>query len=196
MASSASNYSAKLLDKYRDVYIGFDDWTLPTIELFKERMGAIGIEVTNVYWSGFASQGDGAMFEGAVVDWGKYLTHLGYDDPILANTAEWYWDYRWKQHGHYYHERSVSYDENVFLPENPYLPGWDVNQASDEDKFRAEVWTATMARHDLLALTEKIQEDLRDHMRDLYRALETEHDHLTSDESIIEYLDANDIEQE
>jgi hypothetical protein len=197
MATSKSQpeYSDELIDKYRNAYVDFDDWYDFVYSDFKERMEAIGIEVAKIYFSGFWSHCDGACFEGAVKDWGKYLTHLGYDDPILVDAAELNWHYRWAHSGHYYHEHSVSYDDGIWSPENPYTSGYYGGlEVPDEDAFRGAVWDAALEQHDMLALSEKIQEDLRDHMRDLYRQLEKEYDYLTSDEAVIEWMEANDID--
>lgn len=192
---SPPKYSDELIDKYRAVNVEFDDWYLHVYEVFKERLDNIGVFVDKIYFSGFWSQGDGAMFEGWVKDWDKYLTHLGYTDPILIDCAINNWAYRWTHSGHYYHEYSVSYDDNIHHPENPYTSGYyGGRDIPEEDQFRGAVWDATLEQHDLLALSEKIQEDLRDHMRDLYRELEAEHDYLTSDEAVIEWMEANDID--
>jgi len=194
-SKSPTKYPDELIDKYRDVCVDGVDWADFVISEFKERMEAIGIYVDNVYWSGFWSQGDGAMFEGWVRDWGKYLAHLGYTDPILVDTATNNWAYRWTHSGHYYHEYSVSYADEVFLVENPYTSGYYGGlPPPDEEVFRGQVWDAAMGQQVMLALTEKIQEDLRDHMRDLYRQLEKEYDYLTSDEVVLEWLEANDID--
>ena len=193
-ASPQPNYPDELVDKYRNIYVDFDDWFDNVQSEFKERMRAVGIDVDRIYFSGFWSQGDGAMFEGRIEDWGQYLGHLGYDDPILIEAAVGNWYYKWTHSGHYYHEHSVSYDDGVFSPENPYTSGYWSRDIPEEEQFRGAVWDAMMERHDLLALTEKIQEDLRDHMRDLYRELEKEYDYLTSDEAVIEWMVANEID--
>ena len=190
--SALPEYSDEMIEKYRTINVDFDDWSTWTQDGFKERMEAIGIYVDRIYWSGFWSQGDGAMFEGWVQDWGKYLTHLGYTDDTLIETAINCWTFSWKQSGHYYHENSVSFDDGIYLPDNPYT-NWKVED-TDEDRFRASVWESVMAQHDLLQLSEAIQEDLKDAMRDLYRALEDEYDSLTDDESVVEAMRANDID--
>jgi hypothetical protein len=180
-----------MIEKYRTINVDYDDWYQPVYEMFKARMEAIGIFVDRIFWSGFWSQGDGACFEGNVQDWGKYLTHLGYDDATLIDAAVNCWHYKWEQSGHYYHSNSVSYDDGVYLPENPY---WHWHQPEMNDEFRAAVWDATMERHDLLRLTEAIQEDLKSSMDDLYKELEEWYDDLTSDESVVEAMVANDVD--
>jgi hypothetical protein len=196
-SNSQPKYSDDQIERNRNINVDFDDWYDCVYSDFKERMRAIGIEADRIYFSGFWSQGDGAMFEGSVSDWGLYLQHLGHNDPILVDTAKENWTYRWSHSGHYYHEHSVSYDDGIYMPENPYTMGYyGGRDIPDEEEFRGAVWDATMERFDLLALSEQIQEDLRDHMRDLYRELEAEYDHLTSDEAVIEAMEANDIEPE
>lgn len=196
-SKSPPKYSDERIEEYRTALVDCSVWSDCVTQDFTNRMEAIGIEVDNVYWSGFWSQGDGAMFEGRVKDWGKYLAHLGYDDPILIDAAENNWSYSWRHSGHYYHEYSVSYNDEVFYPENPYTSGYYGGlDVPEEERFRGAVWDATLERHDLLALSEQIQEDLRDHMRDLYRQLEAEYDYLTSDEAVIEWMEANDIDQD
>lgn len=83
---------AKVLDKYRHINVD-DDWYEHIYEAFKEK--AEGFEVSKIYFSGFSSQGDGAMFEG------RYLLDEGY------------WEVRHR--GHYYH--AYSRNVNTDLPE-------------------------------------------------------------------------------
>lgn len=194
-SKSPPKYSDELIEKYRLVHVEYGDWYDCVYQDFKERMRAIGVNADKMYFSGFWSQGDGACFEGDIRDWGKYLTHLGYTDPILINCADNNWSYRWTHSGRYYHHKSIDYQDDLYLPDNPYTEHpWTSDFISDEDEFRGTVWAATMGQYDLLALTEKIQEDLEDHMQDLYRQLEAEYDYLTSDEVVVEWLEANDID--
>ncbi len=183
----------ELIDKYRDAYVNDHGWDSELIEQFKQDMSDIGVQVDGVYWSGFWSQGDGACFEGHIKDWGKYLTYLGYTDHILTNTAIEWWSYRFTHRGNYCHENSVDYDNNIFLPESPYVRPWQANEIGDADIFRDAVWNAAMARYDLLELSEKIEANLKQHMVGLYKKLEQEYEHLTSDESVIGFLKANEI---
>lgn len=194
--SNANNWPRELLDKYRTINVEDSWWSNERINDFKADMLAVGVQVVMVHWSGFWSQGDGACFEGYVDDWGKYLTHLGYTDSILIDTAREWWSYRLKHRNNYCHENSVDFDNNIYLPENPYTSGYYGGHVDldEEDQFRAAVWDATMARHDLLELTEKIETDLKDRMKKLYRTLEKEYDHLTSDEAVAEALEAYNID--
>jgi len=188
MATTASQpkYPDNLIGKYRDVYVEHSDWYEHTYDEFKERMEAIGVRVDEIYFSGFWSQGDGACFIGKINNWGKYLEHLGYTDPILADCAEENWTYQLTHRDRYYHEYSVDHSHDIHLPDNPY--------DEEDDPLRHAAWGAVMNQFDLLGLEQEILEDLRDHMRDLYKKLEQEHDHLTSDEVVTEWLEANEID--
>ena len=180
-------YPKDLIDKYRDVLVGHGDWYESVYEHFKEMMSVIGIRVDKVYFSGFWSQGDGACFEGRVEDWGKYLLHLGYDNLILHQAAEDSWSFSWTHSsGRYYHEQCVTYNDEIWRPANPF----------DEEKapLQYDTWANTLGVFDLLQLTEEMKENLRGHMRSLYRTLEKEYDHLTSDETVSAWMQDNYIE--
>lgn len=188
-------YPDSQVDEYRYVLVEDSDWSEPVIDAFKDRMSNIGIYVDEVYWSGFCSQGDGAMFEGSVADWDRYLKHLGYDDPVLISLAEYSWSMKWTHYGHYYHHKSVSYSEDLPMTDNPFRYAWG-HSTSDDDDFRAAVWDAAIAKYDEETIFEAIKEDLEDHMQTLYHELEEEHDSLTTDEAVIDWLQANEIEPE
>lgn len=55
----------KALEKLADINTDFDDWHNFIFEDAKMIADRIGIDITNIYFSGFSSQGDGACFEGS-----------------------------------------------------------------------------------------------------------------------------------
>lgn len=183
---SELRYPKDLIDKYRDVLVCHDDWYESVYEHFKEMMSAIGIRVDKIYFSGFWSQGDGACFEGEIEYWGKYLLHLGYDSLILHSVARDYWNMKWSHRGRYYHEQSVFFEDELWRPHNPF--------DEEEEPLRHDTWANILGSFDLLQLTEEMKENLRGHMRSLYRTLEEEYDHLTSDETVSAWMQDNYIE--
>lgn len=186
--TASSRYQRKQIDEHRTINVDYDDWWDTIYDDFKAKMTNIGVDVEKIYFSGFWSQGDGACFEGRVEDWGKYLEHLKYDDPILSNTAATAWSLSWYHRGNYYHEQSVVFNDEIYLPDNPF--------DEEEDTLRHDAWDNAMQVHDLLKLTDEMKEDLRGHMKKLYRALTLEYEWLTSDEAVIEAMIANEIEPE
>jgi len=53
----------KAIENLHDLNTSYD-WDQFITDDFKEKMNAIGFVVSNTYFSGFWSQGDGACFEG------------------------------------------------------------------------------------------------------------------------------------
>ena len=178
-------YSPKHIDKYRDVLVTHGGWDVYAKEAFKKQMNNIGVAVYDVHYSISCSQGDGACFAGHVSNWGLYLLHLGYDNPILASAAH-DWDMAWNHTGRYCHEYSVTYDENLWANINPY--------DEVEQTLKFDMWANVMNTFDLFRLSNDIKEDLREHMRALYRTLVTEYEHLTSDEVVSDWMRSNEIE--
>jgi hypothetical protein len=125
-----------------------------------------------VYWSGFASQGDGACFEGTweasrINTRALYrhapkdaeLRRIGHAFAALKKAAPRGWG-RVSHRGHYYHEMCTAFDTD--------------NMREDRE--------------------EQLKEASRDLMRWVYRALENEYDYQTADEQLVESLKANEYE--
>ena len=131
----------------------------------------------SIYFSGFASQGDGACFEGwygyekqstrKIRDYAPQDSKLHAIADSLAQLQRRNF-YRLRatiRHtGHYCHRYSVSID---------------VTRDDDASPSMGDI--------------EQLEELLRDLMLWLYKTLEAEHDYLTSDEAIIEALEANAV---
>lgn len=145
----------------------------------------LGIDITKIYFSGFASQGDGACFEGSY-EYSKgsqkkireYAPrdedlHRIADNLFAVQSRAFYSVTATVRHrGHYYHEMETEFD--FYYKDWGYgaSRGWYV------DKFQAEI-------------EEGIKEALRDFMRWIYRRLEDEYYYLTSEESFIEEAKIN-----
>lgn len=186
----------EILDKHRHWNTEYTEWWDSVYDGFKEEMYVIGIDVHRMYCTGFSSQGDGACFEGGVNDWPKFLESVGYTCPALITLADTGWRFGVEQKGHYYHENCTRFDA--------CLNTLDSNDADDDDDFarffspyKSEIqtaaWMALIADYKRLDLEEAFEEEFKRHMRDLYSRLEAEYDHLTSDEVVLESLDANDM---
>lgn len=182
-------YPQKQLDANRYVNVDNTWWHEHIKEQLVCVMAAIGVYVEEMYFSGFWSQGDGACFSGFVDDWGKYLGHLGYTDSKLHTVADDAgWMVSWKHSGHYYHENCVQFSFENFDMVNPF--------DEEEDPIRYAVWQHTVGQTDMHKLERDIVENLKDHMRKLYKDLEAEYEYLTSDEVVAETLDTHGDEPE
>jgi hypothetical protein len=156
---------------------GMFDWDEFVKEDFAEVAAILGVTIKNIYYSGFWSQGDGAMFEGTyyyakgsakkIREYAPQDTTLhGIADTLAALQKPYFYGLSAtvKHHGHYYHSNS-----NIIEVEcdDPYR---DIDRGAENG----------------------IKEALRDLMNWLYRSLEREYEFQTSDESIAEACEAND----
>jgi hypothetical protein len=184
------------------------DWHDMVIEGFKEDMKEIGVEVDKVQFSGFWSQGDGASFTGEVTDLEEFLTKTGmnknsnltidlieakelsneiqdfdspYDQPI-------YIIFRRISH-HYSHENTCDTDVSGDLGgEDTFI----MSELGGCDGF-----TMSIKVSDFLSTLEEMIEKWREKTcNKLYRDLEKEYDYLTSEEGIVDYIDALGIDFE
>lgn len=145
----------------------------------KEIGKLMGIDITNIYYSGFSSQGDGACFEGSY-QYRKGSVKLVKDyapkDTVLHNLVtrlqavqktNFYGLLAYVKHsGNYYHQ----YCTNISVEHN-------YNNISISSETEDEVI-----------------EILRDFMAWIYDRLEKEYNYLTTKEAIIETIEANDYD--
>jgi len=186
----------KLIEKYRDINIDHDWWE-PVYDWFMEDMAAIGIHVEEMYFRGFWSQGDGACFEGYVNNWLVFLAAHGTHNPILAAHARNHFNFSSKHTGHYYHENSVSYDYDLPLPESSIDTQFAACYSPyPVDDLRTSAWLAVLNQQSHDRLLNTFEDTFRSHMQDLYKRLEGEYEHLTSDEVVWEAIIANDLDKE
>ena len=183
--------SEKLLDKYRDLNVQ-DTWWDSVYEDWVNKLIDLGMNLTSgdISFSGFWSQGDGASFECRfVLD--TFLEKHGLAEKYPAAL---YWakqeqlDARMVR---FSRSRSHQYCVHAELEDNAYVD----SQAAAEGDVReavAEAMFNTLAT-ELEGLEEDINDTCRGYMQEIYSALEQEYEHLTSDETITEYLTENEI---
>ena len=183
----------KILDEHRYWNVEHDDWWEFVYDGFKGDMAKVGIEVDKIYFSGFCSQGDGACFEGRVKDWTLFLPSVGHTSAALIDHASMHFYFRVEHSGHYYHENCTSFSSDMMLPEGQEDEEFiDSCSPYEEDSLLEAVWMIELDKFDENTLHEEFIEVFKDHMRDLYKRLDDEHDHLTSDEAVLDSLEAND----
>lgn len=150
-----------------------------TIEDAKQGFAFMGFDVSNVYFSGFSSQGDGACFEGswspAKVDATKLKGHAPIDKE-LHRLADIFAklsaqipsaSFTVKHSGHYYHQYCTVFDFAYDDCENP--------SESALPEFEKQAIDAA-----------------RDCMAWLYRTLEKDYDWQNANEQVDENMRAND----
>ena len=186
----------EILDKHRQFNTEHLNWWDSTYDEFKIDMDAIGIDVDKMYFSGFSSQGDGACFEGRVYDWPKFLESVGYTCAALTALADAAWSFKVEHRGYYYHENCTSFTSDMVNP-NDYYEGALEDFVDKYSPYSTDIqnaaFVAILKGYDYSKLHDEFEEAFKGHMRTLYRSLEAEYDHQTSDESVLEALAANDM---
>jgi hypothetical protein len=186
----------EILDKHRHYNTEHLDWWDAVYDDFKADMLATGIDVDKMYFSGFYSQGDGACFEGRVDDWPKFLESVGYTCPALTALAVESWKFRVEHRGHYYHENCTSFTSDMVSPDD-YTDDVLGDFVDENSPYKTDIqnaaFVAILKGYDYDKLHEEFEQEFKSHMRDLYNRLEVEYDSLTSDESVLEALHANDM---
>lgn len=196
-AALTDRQKSAILDKHRDWNVD-DDWWDYVYEHFIEDMNAVGIEVDTtsertangrrtpphpcIWFSGFCSQGDGAYFEGRVSDFRlfaplvgpKYVRLFSGQEIIDATSLQWAGE-------------AMRVEATLDLIENPY--------DREENPLR---WHARESLgQELSKLWDEFEGDaqqkINDYASKLYADLEKEYEHLTSDEAVLESLEANDM---
>ena len=172
---------SEILDKYRHWNVEHLEWYEFVFEDAKEAGKRLGIDIDNIYFSGFSSQGDGACFEGdyryekqsvkkirdyAPLD--KELAEIAQTLQAIQRPYFYQITAGVKHRGHYNHENCTVVD--VYNNLNEYNINTDLEDA--------------------------ITDALRDFMRWIYKSLEREYNYLTSDEAVAESLDANEYDFE
>lgn len=143
----------------------------------KEVGKVLGIDISNIYFSGFSSQGDGAQFMG------DYEYRKGASKEI----------------------RSYTNDEELHriaddLQEIQRRNFYSISASVSHDGHYVHEYCTTINVHDSRDIDvsddteESIKELMRDYMRWIYRSLEREYEYLTSDENIDEMMVANEYE--
>ena len=169
------------LDKLRETCHDYEWWDF-IFDDAKAIGKLIGIDITNIYFSGFSSKGDGACFEGNY-EYNKNSVVLVKEyapqdeelhrivSELAAHQRKRLYQIRAsvKHSGHYSHRFCTQIDVDF---ENHFAVG---------DSYDSEV------EADIIEL-------LRDYMHWIYKRLEAESDYMMSDEAIIESIDANEYE--
>jgi hypothetical protein len=180
------------MERYRDINVDHDWWDC-TYDYWKSRLARLGVDVDEISFSGFWSQGDGACFTGLVSSKNikRFMRIHGMREQyrplyiILDQIEAWVGIYR--SSSHYAHPYTVRFSADIDDPNN-----WI---DSDTDDLREAM---------LLELYEQAMlwwpdfetdcaEILRGYMDDIYRDLEKEYEYLTSDEAVREAIEANEL---
>jgi len=177
----AEDIQKKVIEKNRYIEVQFNNWYEGTTEDFISTSEEKGFKATKTYFTGFSSQGDGAMFEYDGIE--DFLLHEFIDEQktISPMRKKWFKSQavvsgKGKHQGHYHHEGCCYH--NIYLE---FKDSYSVapNIADWIGSFDEEFERFIISRYQGIA-------------KELYRDLEKDHDNLISDESVKEGLIANE----
>jgi hypothetical protein len=165
-----------------------------------------GFEIDDIRFSGFWSQGDGASWTGSINIKAFLDYHLKEDNPdfgryfilqaLIAENQDWVAPYTNVNRSgfHYVHD-------NMMRLESISYSNLECLDANDEERLQEE---GPLQRADIYQLREGadidqlidtletwILEEAQAYARQIYKDLESEYDHLVSEESLIEAAEAN-----
>jgi len=170
----------KVIEKNWDINT-YDDWYELILENFKVD-NTNYFEIGKIYFSGFHSQGDGAMFEYNDIysdlfldDFLNTLSIPKWKKIILKNCV--YISGKGTQSGHYYHEKSIYHSIYIEDKNNGYYS--NINNLIESFSENLESF---------------IIEKYEDLARELYKNLNDYYDELTIKEAIIETIKENKCE--
>ena len=162
----------KVLEKYRDINV--EDFTQVIDEYkFKEPIEEAGFNNPYLNWDLSCSQGSGASFDCDSIDVSKALKDWDYHHKKwVIQILEQFYTVKVSQNSfanHYVHEKTR------YVSIKGYLPDF---YSRIEDGIEVAIKYIERLRLDLCG--------------DLYKSLQDEYDNLTSDEMVIETLEANE----
>jgi hypothetical protein len=187
-----SSQRTALLEKYRYINTEYDNWWDCVESDFVDEMKSVGIDVSGIHFSGFWSQGDGACFVGNLGDATVYLDHHHQGQyPMLRKLIEVGGGLyvKCRHEGRYYHENCT-----VIWADADTLTGM-IDQPTEFHEQVVGEWQRLLGI-ELDDFEKDVTEQWRTYMRDLYRKLEEEYDHLTSDDVVWETIEANELIEE
>ena len=168
----------KAIEKYYYTNVEYHDWSEWIREDFISQTK--DFEVDNVLFSGFHSQGDGAMFEYSSISQELFneainsLNIPNYKKSAMIKGG--YVNAKGNQLGHYFHEKSCN-----------HIFDFETNNC-DHDNI------GDLFYDNSIELESFVTNSYEDIAKELYRSLEKSYEYLTSEESITETLVENEYE--
>ena len=173
----------KIMLKNWDYEVKDSRWYTNVYEQFETDLEGTGFEADDIYFSGFSSQGDGAMFEGSFElskDSELSLIESYVKDKRivkLIKAGRIWLEVEFKHWGHYHHENSHTAWLAVELYGDHISDGYQIESYLNDG-----------------TVYEAVRDSYRDLCKSLYRQLNDEYNYLTSKEYLLDYFKQNNTE--
>lgn len=178
----------KVIDKHRTMLVDDSWWYESTIDFHTDELQNMGFNKVSIYFSGFWSQGDGAVFECKSIDFDTILEKFVKENFLDIYT--WYMDGRiefgfsiHRGSSYYSHERTARFEVD-------YL-----EVITDDELTQKEYDDLKELYQKRIDEFENWMEDWRlDYCHKIYKELENDYEYQTSDDAIKESLIINEYE--
>lgn len=199
------NIQEKAIDNLRDINVDHN-WYEYSFDYYKELLENVGFENAEISFSGFWSQGDGASFV-ADCDAQKILNYMffenegqmswlikkGLKDKAMEEVKRWnLWFTMAENHGSIHF--SIKRNSSRYSHENTISPDVEIDtDYQDKGTWNNGAWESVfMSKVNQEKLETMFEEYVRDWCRKIYKGLESEYEYLTSDESVLDTILANE----
>ena len=168
----------KACDWYRESSMGDAFFAESVTELAKDSAKMLGIDIDNIYWSGFSSQGDGASFTGS------YKYAKGWKAKLC------------KEFGGKLLDKLIEIGEELQAAQSAvfYTGEATIRQRGNYSHSGTMRFGCEAEKGDFSYFEESVENALRNFADWIYNSLETEYDYQNSDEAVIEAILANEYE--
>ena len=175
---------AKAIDNNRYINTKDTDWHEHTIEYVRELCATFGLGIENVFFSGFSSQGDGAMFTGEYsYKKGGCKALVAYAPNIPAEVTAIAAKIQELQKKHGYRiAASIMHSGSRYYHENTLTSNARDVHTEESEKFYNN------------GVDAELQDIFRRLAKWVYRTLESSYDELTSDQFVKDTILANEYE--
>lgn len=170
----------KAIEKLWNINVDYEWWDY-LLDNWKEKLEKLGFLNAKIYFSGFSSQGDGACFD-ADIDLQTISNNMFYCSTDYKTACLW---------------RAINIAVYTDRIDSPKI--YTVDHHYNHENTRA-IDTGycglqdTIMTDKLMQMIEDLNEYRRDICQEIYSDLQEEYDYLTSEESIIETIRANEYE--
>jgi hypothetical protein len=168
------------LTKLYDLNVAHEWWEF-MMAYWEKKLESFGFTNVKIYFSGFSSQGDGACFDASIcLD--TFSNNMVYCAPSYEDARIW---------------RAINLAVYNGLLCNPTIETTNHHYSHENTRTvtLSNVYLEDVPTTDLMLDALGIVEETRYNLcREIYRALETEYDCLTSEEAIIETIEVNEYE--
>ena len=174
-----------LLDKYRDVHVDGIKWWTHIWYQEQTELEEMGFTGHDFRFSGFGSQGDGASYTGFVFDFDKFWKAFDPKENYMMLRKAPFVEIALTRHQSMHcHEFTVYADVQA--------NGWwfDYRECDPFKEALYDAWNKKLDQ-EVIEFENEFTCYMRDRMRALYRKLEEEYEHLTSDEVVAEWIIEN-----